>query len=103
LVSLSKNGLYADSKVNALMEKKIGTISIVVLRREIVKEVNALLSNYADIIQARQGIPLHEDGLHVISLVVKSDADTINALTGKLGKLRGIKVKSILLKSVEYE
>jgi putative iron-only hydrogenase system regulator len=83
------------------MEKKIGTISIVVLRRETVNEVNALLSNYAAIIQARQGVPLHEDGLHVISLIVKSDADTINAMTGKLGKLKGIKVKSILLKSVE--
>ena len=84
------------------MEKKIGTVSIVVLHREIVNEVNALLSNYAAIIHARQGIPLHEDALYVISLVVKSDADTINALTGKLGKLKGIKVKSILLKSIEY-
>jgi putative iron-only hydrogenase system regulator len=84
------------------MEKKIGTISIVVLQREVVSEVNALLSNYAAIIHARQGIPLHEDGLFVISLVVKSDADTINALTGKLGKLKGIKVKSILLKSIEH-
>jgi putative iron-only hydrogenase system regulator len=81
------------------MEKKIGTISIVILNREVVEAVNTLLSSFADIIIARQGVPLREDNLHIISLVVKSDADTINALTGKLGKLKGLKVRSILVKT----
>ena len=81
------------------MEKKIGTISIVILNREVVETVNALLSSFANIIIARQGIPVREDHIHIISLVVKSDADTINALTGKLGKLKGLKVKSILIKT----
>ncbi len=81
------------------MEKKIGTISIVILNREVVETVNTLLSSFADIIVARQGVPLREDNLHIISLVVKSDADTINALTGRLGKLKGLKVRSILVKT----
>ena len=81
------------------MEKKIGTISILILNRDVVEAVNVLLSSFADIIIARQGIPLREDDLHVISLVVKSDADAINALTGKLGRLKGLKVKSILIKT----
>ena len=81
------------------MEKKIGTISIVILNREVVETVNTMLSSFADIIVARQGVPLREDNLHIISLVVKSDADTINALTGKLGKLKGLKVRSILVKT----
>ena len=58
-----------------------------------------LLSSFADIVIARQGVPLREEELHVISLVVKSDADTINALTGKLGRLKNVKVKSILIKT----
>jgi putative iron-only hydrogenase system regulator len=81
------------------MEKKIGTISIVITNRTVVEQVNTLLSSFAALIMARQGIPLREDNVYVISLVVKSDADSINALTGKLGKLKGLKVKSILIKT----
>jgi len=81
------------------MKKQIGTISILILSREVVEAVNMLLSSFADIVIARQGVPLREEELHVISLVVKSDADTINALTGKLGRLKNVKVKSILIKT----
>ncbi|MDR0606414.1 MAG: hypothetical protein LBG80_19230 [Bacteroidales bacterium] len=80
------------------MEKKIGTISILIINRNVVADVNNLLSSFADIIVARQGIPLREDDLFVISLVVKGEADTINTLTGKLGRLKGLKVKLILIK-----
>lgn len=79
------------------MEKKIGTISVLIINREVVEDVNNLLSSFSDIIIARQGIPLREDNLFVISLVVKSQSDTINALTGKLGRLKGLKVRSILI------
>lgn len=82
------------------MEKKIGTISILILNREAVEAVNTLLSSFADIIVARQGIPMRDDNVYIISLVVKSNADTINALTGKLGKIKEVKVKSILIKTV---
>ena len=81
------------------MEKKIGTISILINNREIVEAVNSLLSGFGDVILSRQGIPLREEGIFIISLVVKSQADTINALTGKLGRLKGIKVRSILIKT----
>ena len=81
------------------MEKKIGTISILVGDREIVEHVNSLLSSFGDIILSMHGIPLREDGLFIISLIVKSQADTINALTGKLGRLKGVKVKSLLIKT----
>jgi putative iron-only hydrogenase system regulator len=81
------------------MMKKIGTISILIINREVVVDVNNLLSSFADIIVARQGIPLREEDLFVISLVVKGGADTINTLTGKLGRLKGLKVKLILIKT----
>lgn len=81
------------------MEKKIGTVSILIENKEIVEEVNNLLSGFGDIIIARNGIPLREEGIFIISLVVKSHADTINALTGKLGRLKGVKVRSIFIKT----
>lgn len=80
------------------MEKKIGIISIAITQQESVGDINNLLTSYANIILSRNGLPLRDESVFVISLVVKSDGDTINALTGKLGRLSGVKVKSILIK-----
>jgi putative iron-only hydrogenase system regulator len=57
-----------------------------------------LLSEYSDLILGRQGIPIREEGIHIISLVIEGSTDQINALTGKIGKLDGAEVKSILTK-----
>jgi putative iron-only hydrogenase system regulator len=57
-----------------------------------------LLSEYSDMILGRQGIPIREEGIHIISLVIEGSTDQINALTGKIGKLEGAEVKSILTK-----
>lgn len=60
--------------------------------------MNALLSEYSEIILGRQGIPVRDRGINVISLVIEGSTDQINALTGKIGKLEGAEVKSILTK-----
>ena len=44
---------------------------------------------------------MRDRGISVISLVVEGDTDQINALTGKIGKLEGAEVKSILTKHKE--
>jgi len=63
-----------------------------------VPRVNTLLSEYAEIILGRQGIPIRDHGINIISLVVEGNTDQINALTGKIGKLEGVEVRSILTK-----
>jgi putative iron-only hydrogenase system regulator len=63
-----------------------------------VPRVNTLLSEYSEIILGRQGIPIRDHGINIISLVIEGDTDRINALTGKIGKLEGVEVKSILTK-----
>lgn len=60
--------------------------------------VNTLLSEYSEIILGRQGIPIRDHGINIISLVIEGDTDRINALTGKIGKLEGVEVRSILTK-----
>ena len=60
--------------------------------------INTLLSEYSDLVLGRQGIPIREEGIHIISLVIEGSTDQINALTGKIGKLDGAEVKSILTK-----
>ena len=85
------------------MEKRIGTISILIKGKISVPAVNALLSEYSSIILARQGLPLHDRNINVISLVIEGTIETISALTGKIGRLKDVEVKSILTKYKEEQ
>ncbi len=78
------------------MEKRLGIVAVVIENQSSVPFVNALLSDYAHLIDARLGLPMRGKGISLISLVVEGDTDAIGALTGKLGKLSGVKVKSVL-------
>ncbi len=80
------------------MEKRIGAVLILVENRESVQKLNHLLSLHSDIIIGRQGIPLLNKGISVISLILEGTSDAISALTGPIGKLPGIQVKSIMMR-----
>lgn len=89
----------SNPKANNLMEKRIGTTSIVINDISAAKHVNETLSIYGDCILARQGLPLHNKGLHIITLIIESTTDRINALNGKLGRLPNVEVKTIISKT----
>lgn len=76
--------------------KKIGIIAIIVTDRTIVPEVQKLLSEYGDIILGRMGVPDREHGIHAISIVVEGENEIISALSGKLGRLNYVTVKSVV-------
>lgn len=79
------------------MEKRIGTVIIGIENRESAPAVNAIISKHSDIIIGRLGLPRTE-GMSLINLVVEGNTDEIGSLTGQLGKLDGIEVKSAVLK-----
>lgn len=78
------------------MEKRIGTITILIRDREVSPSVNQLLSDHAGIILCRQGLPFHDRNVAVISLIVEGNMNQINALTGPLGRLPGLTCKTAL-------
>jgi putative iron-only hydrogenase system regulator len=78
------------------MERRLGVVAILVYDLSSVKELNSILSNYGEIIYGRMGLPLREKKVSVISLIVDGTTDEIGAMTGKIGKLKGISVKSML-------
>ncbi|AEE95452.1 TM1266 family iron-only hydrogenase system putative regulator [Mahella australiensis] len=81
------------------MENRIGVIGIVVEHREeVAAKLNDILSRHGDIIVGRMGIPYKERGLSVISLIVDGTTDEIGSLTGQLGALPNVNVKSALTK-----
>lgn len=78
--------------------KRLGIIAIIVKygNDEAPIEVQKLLSTYSRIIVGRMGIPDKESGYNTISLIVKGSVEDISALSGKLGKLDNVSVKSAL-------
>lgn len=80
------------------MERRIGFVGIILDSREGVERVNHILSEHAELIFARMGLPRREEGLSVITLVVEATTDELGALTGSLGTIPGVSVKSALAK-----
>lgn len=81
------------------MNKRLGFVGIIIEdRKKAAHVVNELLSEYGDIIVARVGIPYRERHCSVITLIVDATTDGLGALTGKLGALEGVSVKSALTK-----
>ena len=78
------------------MEGRIGAIIILIGQEGDIPRINAIISEHSDMILGRQGIPLRERSTNVISLVLEGDTDRMGSLTGKLGRLPGVKVKSVL-------
>lgn len=78
------------------MEARIGAVLVLVTEEGDIQRINSIISEHADLILGRQGIPLRERSASVISLVMEGDTDRIGALTGKLGRLPGVMVKSVL-------
>ena len=82
------------------MEKRLGVVSIIVERPAApVEEVNELLSQFGDEIVGRFGLPYPQRGVNIITLVVDTTVERVSALTGKLGKLSGVQVRSLMSKT----
>ena len=83
------------------VDKRIGVIGIIIEEFESASKVNDTLHELAGIIIGRMGIPRPERGISIISLIVEGSSNEISAMTGKLGKISGVNVKSALTKKLE--
>jgi len=76
------------------METRVALIAIIVENPDSVERLNALLHDYAPYIIGRMGVPYRERNLSIISVAIDAPQDVISALSGKIGKLPGINVKT---------
>ncbi|KUK03427.1 MAG: Uncharacterized protein XD58_0217 [Thermotoga sp. 50_1627] len=67
-------------------------------RQSAYKQVNELLHDFADVIRLRVGYPVPDENMAIILLIVKASNDVIGSLSGKLGQVKGVKVKTMPLK-----
>jgi putative iron-only hydrogenase system regulator len=79
------------------MPKRIGFVGIIVEDRQAAApRVNEILSAHADAIVARTGLPYRDRTCSVITLIVDATTDEVGRLTGLLGQVPGVAVKSAL-------
>jgi putative iron-only hydrogenase system regulator len=83
-----------------LTEKRIASTLILVETKESIARMNTIIGSYSQLIIGRQGIPLHNRDMSIISLVMEGTTDEIGAIAGQLGRLRGLNVKTAILKSL---
>ncbi len=77
-------------------EKRYGFAGIFVEKGEgNVKKIQDILSDYSTCILGRMGLPhIGDDNLSIITLILHATTDQIGSLTGKLGNIPGVTVKS---------
>ena len=81
------------------MSKRIATMSIFVENKHSIESINKILMDFSGIIISRMGIPHRETGISVIVLILETNNDKIGSLSGKIGNLNGVSVKTATKKS----
>ena len=69
-------------------------MGIVVENTDSVERLNTLLHEYGSYIIGRMGIPYRARNINIVSIAIDAPQDVISALSGKIGKLDGISVKT---------
>lgn len=73
---------------------RIAVMGIIVENVESVEILNSLLHDYGEYIVGRMGIPYRKRNVNIVSIAVDAPQDVISALSGKIGKIEGISVKT---------
>ena len=76
------------------METRVAVMSIIVEDKEAAERINTLLHEAGDVIIGRMGIPYRKRGISIISIALDAPQDQIAALSGKIGRLHGVSVKT---------
>ncbi|MBR1486901.1 MAG: iron-only hydrogenase system regulator [Synergistaceae bacterium] len=76
-------------------ETRVAVMSIIVENVESVETLNNILHEYRDFIIGRMGLPYHQKKINIISIALDAPQDLISALSGRIGNLEGLKVKTV--------
>lgn len=81
------------------MSTRIALIGIIVENPEATERLNAILHEYSKYVVGRMGVPYRERGVAIISIIIDAENNVISALSGKLGQLEGVQIKTMYAKA----
>ena len=76
------------------MATRVAVMSIIVENGDSVERLNQILHENGRYIIGRMGIPYREKGINIISVAMDAPQDDISAMSGKIGNLPGVSVKT---------
>ena len=85
------------------METRIAVLGIIVENINSVEELNRLLHQSGKYIIGRMGLPYRDKKVHIVSIAIDAPQDVISALSGKIGKLDGVSVKTAYSNVITHE
>lgn len=85
------------------METRVAVLGIIVENLESAESINSILHDYGKFIIGRMGIPYREKNISIISVAVDAPQDTIATISGKIGKLNGVQVKTAYSNIISHE
>lgn len=75
-------------------ETRVAVMGIIVDDMNSVERLNELLHSCSEYIIGRMGIPYRKRNISIMSIAIDAPQDVISALTGKIGNLHGVSVKT---------
>ena len=77
------------------MQTRVAVMGIVVENTDSVERLNTLLHEYGSYIIGRMGIPYRARNINIVSIAIDAPQDVISALSGKIGRLKGVSAKML--------
>jgi len=78
-------------------------MSIIVEDNDAAEQINSILHENGEYIIGRMGIPYRKRGISIISIALDAPQNTIAAISGKIGNLHGVSVKTAYSSIQNYE
>jgi putative iron-only hydrogenase system regulator len=79
--------------------KRVAVVSAILEHPDLCQQnFNSVISSFKGIIKGRMGIPMPEEEIALISVAIIGELDEINSLTGKLGNIEHVTVKTSISK-----
>lgn len=79
---------------NINSNERVAVISIIVENPDSAAQINEILHSASDFIIGRLGLPYKKKNISIISVVIDAELDVISKVSGRLGRLPGVTVKT---------
>ena len=75
-------------------DSRLAIIAIIVENKKSVEKINELLHSCAPFIIGRMGMPYPKKNVSIITVIVDAPQDIISTLSGKLGQIKDVSIKT---------
>ena len=91
---LRKGTFFSEDIMADNKNTRVAVMGIIVENTDSTESLNAVLHEYGNFIIGRMGVPYREKKISIVSIALDAPQDIISTLSGKIGKIPGISVKT---------